>query len=63
MRVQLSSTGAATRTDAAGRFSFAAAPAGERAHLRLRVKQHSLSADAGPPSSEPVVIHCDAKEV
>jgi hypothetical protein len=63
VRVQLTGTGAVTHTDAAGQFSFAAAPAGERAHLRLRVKQHSLSAEVGTPSPEPVVIHCDAKEV
>ena len=63
VRVQLTGTGAVTRTDAAGQFSFAAAPAGESAHLRLRVRQHSLSAEVGPPSPEPVVIHCDAKEV
>jgi hypothetical protein len=63
IHVQLASTGAATYTDARGQFSFGAVPAGLSAQLRLRVKQRSLSADVGAPSSEPVVIHCDTMEV
>jgi hypothetical protein len=62
VRVEVTTTGAATYTDAAGRFSFASIPSDLPARLRLHGRNRHLTAEVATGSTGAVVIHCDLEE-
>jgi hypothetical protein len=62
MTVTSVATGASVTADPRGDFTLPGQPAGRTARLRVTGRGLHQQVDV-PPSSDPVVIHCDIQEV
>jgi hypothetical protein len=63
VRIEATGTGRAAYTDARGGFTLAGLPDRELARLVLFLRDRQLTVDVDPTSTEPVLIHCNLKEV
>jgi hypothetical protein len=63
VRVEATGTGRAAYTDARGGFTLSGLPDRELARLVLFLRDRQLTVDVDPTSTEPVLIHCNLKEV